>query len=77
MVSPRFDEKLDKEIYGKDCVAARFGRIKLSHFDDVFALLHDPIANLRHFSFRKAPHCCYFSEISSTWQGKRVLPRPF
>ena len=55
MVFPRFDENLDKEIYGKDCVAAGFGRIKLSHFDDVFALFHDPIANLRRFSFQKAP----------------------
>ena len=41
LVSPRFGENLDKEVYGKDYVAEQFGRIKLSHFDDVFVLFHD------------------------------------
>ena len=55
LVSPSFDENLDKEVYGKDCVAARFGRFKLSLFDDVFVQFHDRIPNLHHFSFQKAP----------------------
>ena len=57
LVSPRFDENLDKEkeVYGKDCVAARFGSINLIEFDDVFVLFHDPIANLHQFSFQNAP----------------------
>ena len=55
LVSPSFDENLDKEVYGQDCVAARSGRIKLSLFDDVFVQFHDRIPNLHHFSLQKAP----------------------
>ena len=47
---------------------------QLSHFDGVFVLFHDLIANLHHFRFRSTTFC-FVSETSSTRQGKRVLPR--
>ena len=36
-------------------VAEQFGRIKLSHFDDLFVLRHNLIAHPHHFSFPPAP----------------------
>ena len=45
---------------------------QIGHFDDMFVLFRDPIANLHPLSFLKTP-LTVFSETSSTCQGTCVL----